>query len=177
LKVQEALIKGIPILAMVARRDIEAGEILGYNYGDGYWSMTNSTPRYFYKDGTLAPLSSYSVKQSAFPLYKKTLTDYQQGVNLYKLEKYTEAIDLLNNKVLTNFMASGKPGIVFQIATCYSTLASCYRDIGDLESAKLCVETALGIFTFYKTQVNPEKIEALENKLASIQGIQGRKVL
>lgn len=37
----------------VAARDIEAGELLGYDYDGSYWHQTSVTPRNFLKDGTI----------------------------------------------------------------------------------------------------------------------------
>lgn len=44
---------GIPVIAMVASKDIKSGEQLGFNYGYNYWSSREVIPEFFDKEGSV----------------------------------------------------------------------------------------------------------------------------
>ncbi len=53
------LINGVPVSFLFAKRDIEIGEVLGFDYGLGYWVHKNCLPLLLNKDGSILPESQY----------------------------------------------------------------------------------------------------------------------
>ena len=49
----------IPLIAMVADKDIKSGDQLGFNYGYQYWLSRNVTPEFFDKNGTTVSCRVY----------------------------------------------------------------------------------------------------------------------
>lgn len=47
--------KNFPLLAVVTKVDIKAGEQLGFDYGQGYWWSRKTVPEFFDKNGSVLP--------------------------------------------------------------------------------------------------------------------------
>jgi hypothetical protein len=75
----------IPVIAMVATKDINSGEQIGFNYGYQYWLSRNVTPEFFDKDGSAL----------LHMVYKRTFGQLSFGSFSYTGE-YRPLIDSLN---------------------------------------------------------------------------------
>ncbi len=58
----------ILVVCLVAKRVIEAGEQLGYSYGQNYWFERGVPPCYFSKDGSCIPKKQYKIESGFIDL-------------------------------------------------------------------------------------------------------------
>jgi hypothetical protein len=55
--------QGIPLIVIVALRDIHPGEQIGYTYGIHYWTSRELRPELFYHSGEVVPAYEYTPEQ------------------------------------------------------------------------------------------------------------------
>ena len=80
-----------------------------------------------------------AAKTDLFSASHKAREIYDSGVEAYKSKEYAKSSDLLS--AAYNLMLVENNGKETQsTAICLSTLASCYRDLGELEMALACCE-------------------------------------
>lgn len=135
------VLEGIPTLIFWNEREIKKGQI-GFSYGKNYWEQNNIKPRYFTLSGEMLPRSFQSSHQAPFILLPapsiNPFTLYQQAISFYKNNEYAQAIEMLQNAIKEY---QSQPETAIKIFTCYSTLASCYRELSDyLLAADACIK-------------------------------------
>jgi hypothetical protein len=85
---------------------------------------------------------------------------YPQAVTLFKAAQYwpviCKLILFLENESLT----------VTEKGTCYSTMASCYRELEKIEKAIAACQKAV---SFYELANQPEQLKKVKEKLARIR--------
>lgn len=125
---------GVSFKVLMANRCIQAGEQLGFDYELTFWKERGIRPSFFHQatglvfDPRLQEANTATVFFSV-GAQATAVQCYQAGVDCYKLKKFDQAIDYLN-QALPLFQ-----GNALKEATCLSALASCYRDLNQLSEA------------------------------------------
>jgi tetratricopeptide (TPR) repeat protein len=161
----QMLIKGMPAVVCEASEDIEAGSILGFDYGKNYWLASNKQPAYFTKVGTVIqktdywhkakPASDDSVHALIGSKNINPLKQYEDAMANYQEKKYQEAKDKFQTalegfqKNNPNSEACGK---------CYSALSSCCSKLNENANAIHYCEKALLTFYMNKDRSRLEKL-------------------
>ncbi len=160
------VIKGIPVVVCVTDYGIKKGEIAGFDYGFEYGK--EKTPRYFTKKGDLIPIHAYTNQGSSRDTVSirallqcekiNPLVKYQEGIAFYKSKQYLLARESLL-QALDQFIKKLGENVI-ECANCYSTLASCQRELGESIQAAQSCEKAMAIFS----KVDPLKLEKTAEK-------------
>lgn len=169
-KVAQTIINGVPAVVCWAEYDIKKREQIGFSYGN-YWLDKKCEPRYFYLDATLIPKEEYTNATKYDENSTKALIDlsedknplslYKKGVVHYKKKDFTLAKFCIE-KALELFKQ--KKGAEIECGNCYSTLASCNRELGDLNATAIACEEAILIFEDKQDQA---KLSAVVKKYDS----------
>lgn len=136
--VSQTVISGIPVVVCWTEYGIEKHEQAGFCYGDSYWPIPKK-PRYFRKNGQLIELTEYGYKNetpqvSMFQQQSQNpLVLYQQGVKYYKENNFSLAIANIEAALGLYKIKTGERSD--ECGNCYSTLASCCRELNDIEKA------------------------------------------
>jgi hypothetical protein len=145
---------GTPLILMFSATEIPAGTQLGFSYGQQYWRMRNTHPRYFAPDGQLIPASAYYFKSDREKVSKVYLFNgimsnpvlmYDKAVEMYKDHKYQQAIAIFKKSASLFLEKNPKAGI--DVGKCMSGMASCYRDLDDKPMAIESCELAIQAYT------------------------------
>lgn len=159
-KLCTVVVSGIPIVIAMAEQNIPQNSQLGFSYGKQYWLTAKKQPRYFNEDGLLISESLY---RNAFyselnhhrPLLSGIIQPPQQtarqlydhAVELYKAENkkehkdYSRAIHVMTQAIQAYQQQDKKA----ELATCLDTIASLYREAGNIGEAIANCQTALTI--------------------------------
>jgi tetratricopeptide (TPR) repeat protein len=144
-------IKNVFVPLLIANENIAPNSPLGFAYGKDYWLISGKQPRYFYADGALIPLSAYrntfyNRAGSPLPLLSGIIQPdprvyYDSALALYKKGQFSQAIEKLLRAV-EGYQQKKK-----ELATCYDTLASCYRDNKENAKAVVACQKAIELRT------------------------------
>ncbi len=171
----QVIINNIPVVVCAAEYDIEPNEQLVFSYGVLYWESFGAHPRYFYKDtGALIPTSAYFYPKERDAVATQALIDratptnplseYNKGIALFKSKEFLEAVQHLNNALALYNAPANKDNVA--CANCCSTLASCYRELGNMQQAIDCCNQALSLCDKEK---NSQLVAQIEKKLAGLK--------
>lgn len=182
------VVRGVPAVVVTTTQAIAANTQLGFSYGKQYWLMAQQQPRYFYTDGSLVPLSTYrnafyqelnnaqpllsGIVQPKQPtprqLYDKSLALYKEEKAKEEAEKnYSRAIETLELAITAYQQQEQKEE---ELATCYNTLATFYKDNGDISQAIEACQIALTLrekLVIKNETVRPQ-LEKTQTKLAEL---------
>lgn len=151
--------EGVPLILMYAAEDIEAGQQLGYSFGQKYWRVRNERPRYFTPAAELIPLSDYYYKndRGGVTLYLRDTVKnnpelvYEEAVDLYgRRKKYEHALAAF--QFSSQLFAKKHPEGSIDVAKCLSGMASCYRELKNIPKAIEACELAIQVFYNNKFQ-------------------------
>jgi ankyrin repeat protein len=95
------IIDNVPVIPIVTLRDIEAGEQIGFSYGEAYWK-TRGTPEVFYHSGKLAPRDKYSLRQLALSYEYKASSNISTHNNLPQTKSSTEKTGIFFGRFKTD---------------------------------------------------------------------------
>jgi tetratricopeptide (TPR) repeat protein len=165
------VINNIPVSVCWTPYGIKKGEPIGFNYGPHYWANANKKPKYFTQAGLIIPAADYSYKIDPLPLSSKPtlyshrapLSLYQEGIQAYKEKNYLQAENILKNALGLYKQTKGKETAEYGL--CYSALASCYRELSNIDMAIYYCEKALLILSKHG---NKKQLENSQKKYREI---------
>lgn len=162
--VSQTVIKGIPVVVCWTVYGIKKHEQIGFSYGPQYWHSAKMKPRYFTNEGSVIPLSQYTIKGERDDVSIGVLTAkqqnplalYQEGVAAYKDGNIESAKDKMTQALAGFKVKKGEDAL--ECGHCYSTLASCYRELKQETDALDACEKALIIYHEKKSDKLPNMI-------------------
>lgn len=160
--IRNTVINGVSLTICWAPDSIEADQQIGFSYSNFYWKNSHRNPLYFDQKGKIILPFNYHLSDelaSFSTVPPKKL--YNSAIDKFNSTNYNGAIlDLL--QTIINFKDSNRNTI--PVANCYSTLASCFRETGDLETALLACKEAVRIYEMCKKDLTP-KLRSKYNEL------------
>jgi hypothetical protein len=174
ISVQNAIVNGVPVSVLRTNCDIPANAQLGFSYGPNYWESCNITPRYFLDDGSLIPLESMNPVATAtqtsptlFSAATNPLKLYRETVMHYKDKEFAEAKPRLLRAV--ELYQTAHPEGHKELVTCQSTLASCHRELGEIDDALSVCAAAIHMHNKISPLEANNKLEEKYTELLSLQ--------
>lgn len=155
-------INGNSLIIFWAPKQIKANQQLGFSYINYYRQNSYQNILYFNQESEIILPFNYhlSDKLSKFSTVNP-IELYKSAIEKFQSKKYNDAaLDLL--QAINNFKDKNRNTI--KVATCYSTLASCFRDIGDFKMAYRACSEATRIYEACNTDLTP-KLKAKYNDL------------
>jgi tetratricopeptide (TPR) repeat protein len=155
ISISNILIGETSVLVCWAPDLIKQNEQIGFSYGNSYWKTSQCNPIFFDKKGEIILPFNYhlSAERSNFSnisspqLYDNAVMNFKMG------NYYQSALELI--QAITKFGDENCNSL--EVATCYSTLASCFRDLKKSNLALQAIEQAISIYKLHNE--SSEKIK------------------